>query len=129
MACADFCRREQSALNLEAQPVKVSPDPLCAAGGEHAADVFDKDEPCSGLHDDAPGVAPQIALIVLSKAFSGEAVRLARYAANEAIHDSTPWAAVEGGDIAPQSSLSHETLLHRCDQVRAGEGFPLHEHD
>lgn len=56
-------------------------------------------------------------------------MRLARDAANDAIHEATPWAAVEGGDIAPQSCLTHETLLHRRDQLRAGEGFPLHEHD
>lgn len=56
-------------------------------------------------------------------------MRLARDAANEAIHDATPRAAVEGGDIAPYRSLTQETLLHRCDQVAGGEGLPLHEHD
>jgi hypothetical protein len=56
-------------------------------------------------------------------------VRLARDAANETIHDSTPRAAVEGGNIAPNSGFSHETLLYRADQLADREGFPLHEHD
>jgi hypothetical protein len=53
-------------------------------------------------------------------------VRLARDAANEAIHEATPWSAVEGSHIAPDSCWSQETLLNRCDQVRDGEAFPLH---
>jgi hypothetical protein len=129
MACADFCRREQSSLNREAQPPKVSPNPLRSTGREHAADVFDENKPRAGLDDDTSGVRPEISLVVLPEPLPGQAVRLARDAANEAIHDSTPRAAVEGGNIAPQSGFSHETLLHRANQVRGGEGFPLHEHD
>jgi len=56
-------------------------------------------------------------------------VRLARDAANEAIHDAAPWAAVEGSGIRPDSCWSQETLLNRVDQVRDGEGFPLHHND
>jgi hypothetical protein len=56
-------------------------------------------------------------------------VRLARDAANEAIHEAAPWAAVEGSGIAPHSGISQETLAHRCHQVRDGERFPLHHND
>jgi len=56
-------------------------------------------------------------------------MRLARDAANEAIHNSAPWAACEGSHIAPDSRFSQETLFNRCDQVAEGEGFPLHQHD
>jgi hypothetical protein len=61
--------------------------------------------------------------------FAGETVRLARDAANEAIHKATPWSAVEGSHIAPDSCRSQKTLFNRCDQVRDGEGFPLHHND
>lgn len=54
---------------------------------------------------------------------------LARYAANEAIHKATPWAAVEGSDIRPHRSRSQPALLHRVNQDRAGEGFPFDQHD
>lgn len=60
---------------------------------------------------------------------ASEGVRLARDAANDAIHNSTPRAAVEGGDIAPNSGRSHETLFDRANQLADREGFPLHEHD
>lgn len=54
---------------------------------------------------------------------------LARNSANEAIHKATPWAAVEGSDIRPHRSRSQPALLHRVNQDRAGEGFPLDQHD
>lgn len=56
-------------------------------------------------------------------------MRLARDAANEAIHKAAPWPAVEGSGIRPESCRSHETLFNRADQVRGGEGFPLHHKD
>jgi hypothetical protein len=81
------------------------------------------------LDDDASRIAPEVALIVASTPLSGEGMRLARDAANDAIHDSTPRAAVEGGNIAPNNGFSHETLRDRADQLAGREGFPLHEHD
>lgn len=56
-------------------------------------------------------------------------MRLARDAANEAIHKAAPWPAVEGSHITPDSCRSQETLFNRCNQVRDGEGFPLHHND
>lgn len=109
--------------------MKVSPDPLRAAGREHPADVFEEEEPGSRLDEDPARVGPQVALVVFAEALAGEGMRLARDAANDSIHEATPWAAVEGGDIAPQRRWSHKTLLHRADQLAGGEGFPLHETD
>lgn len=134
MARADFRRCEQSDLNLETKLAKVSPNPLGASdfvipGREHAGDVLDEDEPAARLDDDAARVGPQVALVEATLFPPGKAVRLARDAANEAIHEAAPWPAAEGSGIAPHRSFSHETLLHRCDQVRAGEGFPLHHND
>lgn len=134
MARTDFRRREQSDLNRETKLAKVSPYPLGSSDfvsprREHAANILDEDEPAPRLDDDAPRVGPEVALVELTLLSPGKAVRLARDAANEAVHASTPASAVEGSGIAPHRSRSHETLFHRCHQVRDGEGFPLHEHD
>lgn len=81
------------------------------------------------MGDDPAGGAPQVALVVLAELSAGEAVRLARDPSNDAIHEATPWAAVEGSGITPHRSRSQETRSHRRDQVRDGEGFPLHVAD
>jgi hypothetical protein len=104
-------------------------DTLGAAAGEHAFDVFDEREPRLRLDDDAPRVAPEVALVVFAEAAAGEGMRLTRDAANDSIHEATPFAASEGGHIAPHRRLSQDTRLHRCDQVRDGEGFPLDHND
>lgn len=118
MARADFRRREQSDLNRETKLAKVSPYPLGSSdfvspSREHAADVLDKHPPDAGLDDDAAGVGPEVALVELPLLASGEAMRLARNAANEAVHASTPAPTVEGSGIAPHRSRSQETLFHR----------------
>jgi len=118
MACADFRRREQSALNREAQLAKVSPNPFGSSDfviprREHAADVFDENEPRPRLHDDAAGRRPQVAPVEASLFSAGERVRLARDAANKAVHASTPAPAAEGSDIAPHRSRMKEMRLHR----------------
>jgi len=56
-------------------------------------------------------------------------VRLARDAANDAIHEAAPWPAVEGSHITPDRRRSQETRFHRCDQMADREGFPLHHKD
>jgi hypothetical protein len=74
-------------------------------------------------------MAPQVALVLGSPALAGEAMRLARDAANEAIHNSTPRAAVEGSHIAPHRRWSHEARFHRLYQCCDAPCFPLHQHD
>ncbi len=118
MARADFCRREQSSLNLETKLVKVSEYSLRASDfvsprREHAADVFDDDEPDAGLDDDAASRGPEVSGVVAALLSTGEAVRLARNATNEAVNSATPCAAVEGSGIRPHRSRMKETLFHR----------------
>jgi len=134
MRRANLRRREQSALNREAQAAKVSPYPLGASDfvsprREHASDILDEDEPRPSLGDDAPCRAPQVSLVEAASLAPGQAVRLARDAANEAIHKATPRPAVEGSGIAPHRARSHETFFHRRYQMGDGEGFPLHHAD
>jgi hypothetical protein len=60
---------------------------------------------------------------------AGKAMRLARDAANEAIHKAAPRLAVEGSGIAPHRSWIEVSRFHRCHQLRDREGFPLHHAD
>lgn len=118
MACANFRRLEESDLNRETKLAKVSPNPLGSSDfisprREHAADVFDDGEPGAGLDDDSASRGPKVACVVASLLSSSQTMRLARNAANDAIHKATPWAAAEGSGIAPNRGLSQETLLHR----------------
>ena len=118
VARADFCRREQSSLNLETKLVKVSEYSLGASDfvrprREHASNVLDDDEPDAGLNDDAASRGPEVSGVVASLLPTGEAVRLTRDATNEAVHRATPCAAVEGSGIRPHRSRMKETLFHR----------------
>lgn len=129
MARTDFFRAEESCLNLETQPVKVSPDPFKPAGCDHAGHIFDERAPRAGLDEDAPEGRPEIAFVLAPKPLSGDRVRLAWDSANDAIHAAAKLSAWEGSGIAPQRRRSQKTLLHRRDQMSACEGFPLHVSD
>jgi hypothetical protein len=92
---ANLFRREQSDLNRETKLAKVSPYPLGSSDfvsprREHARNVLDEDEPRTRLDDDAPGRTPEVTLVEASLLAPCEAVRLARDAADEAVHASTP---------------------------------------
>ncbi len=53
---------------------------------------------------------------------------LARSATNDAIHDATPRAAVEGADVVPDRSRSQGRVRHPCHETGRSEGFPLDVH-
>lgn len=129
MARANLFRAEESCLNLETQPAKVSPDPFKPAGCDHAGDVFDERAPRAGLDEDAPERGPKIALVLASAPLASDGVRLAWDAANDAIHTAAKLSAREGSGIAPQRRWSQQALLHRRHQMGAGECFPLHVSD
>jgi hypothetical protein len=59
-------------------------------------DVFEEHELGVGLSDDAGDVRPEVSGVVSAAHLAGDAERLARVAANDAIHDATPRSAVEG---------------------------------
>lgn len=99
MRRTDFRRADDDDLNLATKAEKVSVNSLGASAGEHPPDVLDTDDPGAGLHPDATGDGPQVALVVFAEALSGDAMRLARDARNEAVHASTPLSAAEGSGI------------------------------
>ena len=68
-------------------------------------------------------------MIFLSTTLAGVTERLARVAASDAIHDSTPRAAVEGSQIRPHRRLIKGLLFHARCQDFDGVGFPLNVTD
>ncbi len=121
-------RREQSDLTRPTKALQLS-DHDVGAEGEVAADVLEEHGPGAGLDEDAPDVGPQVTGVGGGEASAGEAERLARVARNDEVHASAPRVAAEGSGIAPHRARSQEARLHRRDQDRGGEGFPLHHAD
>jgi hypothetical protein len=68
-------------------------------------------------------------LILLAKALAGVTERLARIAASDKIHDATPRSAVEGSQVAPDRSRSHDFFRHASRQYRGSERFALNVAD
>lgn len=59
---------------------------------------------------------------------SGDGEVLTRRAASDAIHDTTPRASIEGGEVVPDRSLTQGLLRHPGHEAGRGEGFPLDVH-
>jgi hypothetical protein len=113
------CRRSSVAHRLE-----VSKDERCS-GRQMTADVLDDDE--AGLEgaDEVGGVGPEVALVLDALLLASRAPGLTRDPPNDAIHDSTPRARIEGGEVAPDRCRIQPPFFHASDQVRDCEGFPF----
>jgi len=94
-----------------------------------AGDVLEKNESWGALGDDPGNVGPEVAGIGAAAAIPCQAERLAGVSRRDAIHDATPRAAVEGGEIVPDRSPIQGTVRHARHQRGGGMGFPLHETD
>ncbi len=121
---ANFSRREQSFRNPEAQAFQLVPD-LAISEVEMIGDVFEEHPFWRALADDSCDVRPQVPGIVRPTALAGDAERLARISRREAIHDVTPWLAVEGCNVVPDRSLIQGLLFHPRHEDGRGEGVPL----
>jgi hypothetical protein len=130
MARAHVRRSDESRRNSVANSLEVSD------GSGEPVNV--RSEPCDVLadeqwrtkrRDDSKNIGPQITLISGAAALAGRAVRRARPARNDRVHDATPRLSIEGGEITPDRCFIHETRLHRFDQTCGSECFPLHVTD
>ena len=94
-----------------------------------SGDVLEETEAGARFLKDASALGPQVARIAFPKALAGEAERLARVAANDAIHEAAPASAVEGSQVAPDRSRMDASVRHARRQ-RAGRAcFPLNVAD
>lgn len=82
----------------------------------------------AGIHD-AQDVADEESRIVGAEAIAGDAVALAGITGSDAMNAATPWAAVEGGKVAPDRCRMKPPRVHRRNQAGRGSGFPLHVTD
>ena len=128
MASTNFFRCKQTRRNLVIQGFKVGGN-LIEPEAEVAGHVFEKYECWFNFANDSMDVRPKVSRIVFSTTSAGETEGLARVARSDAIHCSTPRAAVEGSQIRPKRRLIQATCFHRLSQVFDGEGFPLHPTD
>jgi hypothetical protein len=92
-------------------------------------DVF-KEEPARiDFSNNSCDVRPEVPRIGFTEAFSSLTERLARVAANDAIHDTTPRLAVEGFEIRPNRRFIQELLFHAVAQDEAAAGFDFNSAD
>jgi hypothetical protein len=121
---ADFSRREQSFRNPETQAFQLASD-FAISEVEVIGDVFEKHPLRCAFADDSRDVRPKVSGIVGSPAPAGDTERLAWIARSKAIHDATPWPAVEGCNVVPDRSAIQGLLFHPRHEDGCGEGVPL----
>jgi hypothetical protein len=126
-ACLE--RSEHTPLRIEPEVGQGSENGAEAPVRSEAWDLLQEDDSRSHHANEVEEVVAQPSLVAASFALSGEAVGLAGESRSDDVHASTPRASVEGSQVRPDRSRSHGVRFHRCDQVRCGEGFPLHVQD
>jgi hypothetical protein len=77
-----------------------------------SSNIFENDEFGRYLLNNPFDMRPEMALIVLTTALSCGAERLAGVARSDAIHNSTPRSAVEGGNVVPDRSFTQGRVSH-----------------
>lgn len=102
---------------------------VCEHGGEPVLDVADDvlEEPdaSAGVDENAQDVGPEVARVGGSEPLAGLAEGLAGVARNDAIHDSTPSASVEGCEVRPDRRAIQGRFFHPRHEDGRSEGFPL----
>jgi len=128
MARADFLRAEYSCRNPVAQPFQ-SRDEGVKLSVRVPEDVLAEDTMRPALGDDADNLVDEEPIVGGPEPLSGNAVRLARVAANDAIHDATPRSSVEGSKVRPDRRRSKASFDHARNQSRSCRCFPLQVSD
>jgi len=128
MRRSDFGRAEQTPLRIEPL-LGQSCEDVGKSSSNKPRHVLQEDESRSYLANDPGDVGPEPPFVLGAEPLAGRAERLAREARRDAIHDSTPRAAVEGFEIRPQRRCIQASRFHLARQDFAAEGFPLHHAD
>jgi len=124
MRRANFCRRKQSFRNPVVQAFQLAAD-LAISEVEVIGDVFQKHPFGVAFPDDPREMRPQMAGIVDPLAFTRDRKRLARIAASNNIHRSTPRSAIEGGNVIPERCLIQGLVFHPRHESGRSVTFPL----
>lgn len=81
------------------------------------------------LSDDPGELGPEPAGVKSPEPLPGQGLAGAGITSNDAIHDSTPWAAVEGLNRRPDRAVIQPALLHPRSQDFTAIAFPLDHTD
>jgi hypothetical protein len=126
---ADLIRSIQAPFRIEPDCGQIPKYGVDSSNSERC-DVLHERDRWSNLANDPVKLTPQAAaLAVEAGTFAGDADVLARPAASDKIHDSTPASAVEGGNVTPDRSWIQPFFAYTRRQNRSGIGFPLHVTD
>jgi hypothetical protein len=121
MACTDAdCRRD-----AEAQTHQVP----ARTPERFEGDVLQENGRRPDFFGDAGDVRPSPAGVVFSLLVAGDAPGLARESRSDEIHDSTPRATIEGGEVRPDRCLIQEAFFHARSQYCGDIGLPLDHAD
>lgn len=97
--------------------------------GSCSGDVLPEEERGFALDGDPDVLKEELGPAAIQpSAFPGEAEILARRAASDEIHQSTPRASVEGAHVVPDRSRCQPRFFHPGHEDGCGEGFPLEVH-
>jgi len=124
MRGSDIGRAEHTPLRIEPERGKVGKN-VGEPKRNVPCDVLEEPERCAGLVEDSSDVRPEVALVVGAEPSPGDAERLARVAARDEIHASTPRSSVEGSQVRPDRSRIQGRVFHPGHEDGRGEGFPL----
>lgn len=126
VACARFSRREQARFWRKAQADQLVED-LGQSQIDVALDVLEEHPLGSDLSDDAGGLRPEMAGIVRSASFAGDAEGLAGIAGSNEMNSAAPRAAVEGSQIVPDRRWIQRLVDHPGHERGRSVGFPFDE--
>ena len=126
MRRTDFRRRKQSRRKPETQSDQSAGDDG-KTEPQMMGDVFQKDMARLDLGDDPLDMRPQPALVRGRSPLAADAVRLARIARSDDIHDAAPRAAVEAGNIVPDRRRIQGLVFHPRHENGRGIGVPFDE--
>jgi len=124
MGRADLRRREEASR----KPVGHA-DQSCGDLGKSEAqmmgDVLEEDEGRYALADDPCDVRPEVSRVRRTATLARDRKWLARIARAENVHRAAPRAAVEGGNVVPDSRAIQGRVFHPRHEDGRGVGFPL----
>jgi hypothetical protein len=113
------CRRKAipQALNFSGDDVESE--------SQMVGDVLAEDVAGLDLSDDPSDVGPDVSLVGGAQLLAGARERLAGVARSDAIHHSTPRAAIEGSHVIPDRSRIQDARFHARDKEGGRICFPF----
>lgn len=119
-------RSNSDPLRIEPELGKIGEDNVETSPSE-CSNVLGEDAPGAGLVDDPLVLGPEAAALpgFDPRALARVGDVLAGEAANDEIHEATPWATIEGGNVVPDRSAIQRLVFHPCHEGGRGVSVPL----